>query len=88
MPHKEIRDDYNVAKLICTKCGVVMDDQEPGGMPEFHHKDNPKRYCPNDGKRLDPGMTGVAVFRRKRERRARKSGARRAFKITAQNKGK
>lgn len=73
--------DAQVSKVVCVKCGRVFLDLEPAGVPEFVHSVDPKRYCPNEGKRLYLGMSGVAPYRRKRDRRARKRGAKKAGKL-------
>ncbi len=72
--------DRKVTKLVCNKCGLVIDDSEPMGYPEFYHKTNTKRYCPNQGTFVGLGTAGIGEFRRKSERRARNRGARKAGK--------
>ena len=79
--------DSAVDRLVCNKCGLIVHDIEPYGSPEFFHLVNPKRYCPNEGVRLDIGTPGVAIFRRKSDRRARTRGARTAWKMTKKNTG-
>ena len=75
--------DSHIDRIVCVKCGLVINDSEPGApVPEFYHKANPKRYCPNEKKYLDVEMVGVSPFRRKRDRRARKRGAKLARKFT------
>jgi formylmethanofuran dehydrogenase subunit B len=64
-------------KVVCRRCGHIMDDIEPHtGFGEFLHS---KRICSNSGKRfsLSPkDQHEVSVFERKRIRRdARRAGA-------------
>jgi hypothetical protein len=74
--------DLRIQFLSCRKCGMIIPDGEPWGAPYFFHKENPKRYCPNEGKCLEVGMPGVAEYRSKKSRRARKRGAKLARKAT------
>ena len=74
--------DSHVEAVVCLKCGLVMNDQEPGNpVPEFYHARDPKRYCPNETKEIHPGVPGIAPFRRKSDRRVRHAGAKKAGKL-------
>lgn len=78
--------DAQIDKVVCVKCGRIFLDSEPFGYPDFHHTIDPKNYCPNEGKRLYLGTPGVASFRSKKDRRARKRGAKKAGKLFRKNK--
>lgn len=68
-------------RVVCRRCGMVMDDCEPMGTAEFHHKtkhkDGSRSRCKNAGKTFGEHATEVGPFMRKRTRRAaRRAGLR------------